>query len=72
MKQIVLPISIASAYLLVYIYFVITKDVSWASLLFGLSPIPVIWMVVRILKDGTYPEHLEESFGKDDKFYETY
>ena len=72
MKPTYLPIALSTAYLTVYILLVIYHEVSWAALLFGLSPLVVIWMVYKVLKSGTYPPELEWSEDSPEGMYESY
>jgi hypothetical protein len=72
MKPTYLPIGLSTAYLTIYILLVIYNQASWASLLFGLSPLVVIWLVYRVLKDGKYPENRKWSEDSPESMYESY
>lgn len=52
MENIKGPILLATAYLVVYAFSPFINIPALTSLLFFLSPIPVFWMVYKILKDG--------------------
>lgn len=70
MKSIKYPILIATAYLVVYVV-LMSIHMEWTLrlglFLFSLSPIPVIWMVYRVLKDGK-----PSKYTFDERFYENY
>lgn len=69
MKQVALPIILSTAYLLIYLVLALNHQVNWVALLFGFSPIVVIFLVIRVLKDGQYPS---EAKTFDESFYENY
>lgn len=46
------PILLATHYLVLYAFSPFLGIVPLTSLLFFLSPIPVFWMVYKVLKDG--------------------
>lgn len=50
------PILLATLYLVVYGFSPYVNIPAFTSLLFVLSPIPVFWMVYKILKDGVESE----------------
>ncbi len=52
MEKIKAPIYLATLYLALYGLSPFLNIVWLTSLLFFLSPIPVFWMVFRVLKDG--------------------
>ena len=70
MKKIVLPIYLVTA-LLVLLTIFSQIDAGWAAKLVitvtSLSPLPIIWMVLRVLKDGEPSEYTFE-----ERFYEDY
>jgi hypothetical protein len=72
MKPTYLPLALSTMYLTVFILLVIYHEISWASLLFGLSPLVVVWMVYNILKKGSYPDNLKWKEGSPEGMYETY
>jgi hypothetical protein len=66
MERIIWPISITSFLVLFYLIAVFFNfPYPLISLLFGASPIFIIWMVIRVLKDG---KHSGKTW--DDGFYE--
>ena len=67
MKNIRFPIYYATAYLAIYVLCLETMGMnSMVLILFGLSPLVVIWMVYRVLKDGEPSEkHFEQHFYED-------
>ena len=65
-KGIAFPIAFATSYLFIYCFLLsFNLNIPLALLLFSFSPVVIIWMVVRILKDGTPSE---KTF--DEYFYE--
>lgn len=68
MEKIKWPILLATVYLVVYTATAqLDAAIRWTILLFSLSPIPVIWMVWRVLRDGT-----PSNFTFTERFYEDY
>jgi hypothetical protein len=54
MKTIKFPLMFASYYLFIYVIFATIEPLQrLAMFMFSLSPFIVIWMVYRVLKDGT-------------------
>ncbi|MCH8546160.1 MAG: hypothetical protein LAT54_05460 [Cryomorphaceae bacterium] len=68
MEKIKLPIILTTIYLFLFVV-ISTFDALLALtfLLVSLSPIPIIWMVYRVLRDGTPSPHTFE-----ERFYEDY
>lgn len=70
MKKIVLPIYLVTI-LLVLLTIFSQINTGWAAkvviLVTSLSPIPLIWMVLRVLQDGEPSPHTFE-----ERFYEDY
>lgn len=68
MEKIKLPIIFTTVYLFIFVV-ISTFDALLALtfLLVSLSPIPIIWMVYRVLRDGTPSSHTFE-----ERFYEDY
>jgi len=68
MEKIKWPILLATGYLLLYTATAqLEAAIQWTILLFSLSPLPVIWMVWRVLRDGT-----PSNFTFKERFYEDY
>jgi hypothetical protein len=68
MEKIKAPILIATIYLFVYaITAQFETNIQLTIMLFSLSPLPVIWMVWRVLRDGT-----PSQFTFQERFYEDY
>lgn len=65
MENIRLPIFIATAYLFLFVLSVQAENPLIPGIMFGFSPFVVIWMVIRVLKDGVPSEHTFE-----DRFYD--
>jgi membrane protein implicated in regulation of membrane protease activity len=67
MEKIKTPILLATLYLLIYTLVSFIPGLpALAVLLFSLSPIVVIWMVYRVLKDGEPSQYtFEEVFYED-------
>jgi hypothetical protein len=67
MEKIKLPIIIATIYLAIYVVTASYDTTTRLTIfLFSLSPLPVIWMVWRVLHDGTpSPYTFEERFYED-------
>ena len=66
MEKIRLPIIFTTIYVIVYLLTIgIDPTLRWAIILFSLSPIPVLWMVWRVLRDG-----VPSPFTFKEKFYE--
>ncbi|MDX5405101.1 MAG: hypothetical protein LPK46_03145 [Bacteroidota bacterium] len=65
MEKVKLPVFVASFYLLIYAFLAqipFDWSIRLALMMFSLSPLPVIWMVIRVLRDGvesdrTFHEH---------------
>ena len=63
-----MPIYLTTLYLIVYVFACeFDSTVRLAIMLFSLSPLPVIWMVYRVLRDGTPSKH-----NFTERFYEDY
>ncbi len=68
MKNLKLPVFTATAFLCTYAFIGFFESLeSLFFFMFSISPIVVIWMVVRILKDGVL-----SSYTFDEKLYEDY
>jgi predicted signal transduction protein with EAL and GGDEF domain len=68
MEKIKLPIMIATAYLVVFVITLSFSSILAISmLLVSLSPLPIIWMVYRVLRDG-----IPSEFTFEERFYEDY
>ncbi|MCH8554236.1 MAG: hypothetical protein LAT76_03700 [Schleiferiaceae bacterium] len=68
MEKIKLPIILATVYLFIYmITATIPGQERWVVFLFSLSPLPVIWMVWRVLREG-----IASPFTFEERFYEDY
>ncbi|MGY6560502.1 MAG: hypothetical protein ACXITV_00185 [Luteibaculaceae bacterium] len=68
MDSIKFPLMFATYYLFIYVIFASVGTLNQlAMFLFSLSPVIVIWMVIRVLKDG---KPSEKTFETD--FYDTY
>ena len=66
MEKIKMPIAITTAYVILYVSTIHLDDsLRLPILLFSLSPIPVFWMVWRVLRDGT-----PSPFTFKEKFYD--
>lgn len=70
MEKIKKPIALTTIYLFVYAFtchFSSTTQI--AILLFSLSPLPIIWMVLRVLKDGEASKlEFTERFYEDEDY----
>jgi hypothetical protein len=54
MEKIKTPIFLTTLYVFIYLMVCeLDRTAQWAIMLFSLSPLPVIWMVYRVLRDGT-------------------
>lgn len=63
-----MPILIATAYLVVFVVTLgFSQILALSMLLVSLSPLPIIWMVYKVLRDGT-----PSSFTFEERFYEDY
>ncbi len=71
MEKIKLPILLTTLYLFIFVV-ISTFDALMALtfLLVSLSPVPIIWMVYRVLRDGTPSPHTFEERFYDDYEYE--
>ncbi len=68
MEKIKMPILIATAYLVVFVITLgFSQILTLSMLLVSLSPLPIIWMVYKVLRDGT-----PSSFTFEERFYEDY
>lgn len=68
MEKIKTPILLTTLYVFVYLAVCeLDPTARWAIMLFSLSPLPVIWMVYRVLRDGKPCE-----FSFKEKFYDDY
>ncbi len=66
MEKIKTPIFLTTLYVFIYLMVCeLDPTARWAIMLFSLSPLPVLWMVYRVLRDGT-PSALTFK----EKFYE--
>jgi len=67
MKRIITPIFVATLYLLIYMISAeLDTTTRFTLFLFSLSPIPVIWMVYKVLRDGQpSPYTFKERFYED-------
>ena len=66
MEKIKTPILLTTLYVFVYLAVCeLDPTARWAIMLFSLSPVPVIWMVYRVLRDGT-----PSTFTFKEKFYD--
>ena len=65
-----MPIAITTAYVIVYVCTIhLDESLRLPILLFSLSPIPVLWMVWRVLRDGTPSEYtFKEKFYEDHNY----
>ncbi len=68
MEKIKAPVYLATLYLVLYGLSPFLNIAWLTSLLFVLSPIPVFWMVLRVLKDGVESDKRWE----DGLFYDHY
>lgn len=68
MKRIIAPIFIATLYLVLYVIIAELDATTRITLmLFSLSPIPVLWMVYKVLRDGE-----PSTYTFTERFYEDY
>lgn len=68
MEKIKMPILIATAYLVVFVITLgFSQILTLSMLLVSLSPLPIIWMVYKVLRDGT-----PSAFTFEERFYEDY
>jgi hypothetical protein len=68
MEKVKLPIIIATIYLVVFVFIsMFDRAMAVTMLLMSLSPLPIIWMVYRVLRDGT-----PSPFTFRERFYEDY
>jgi hypothetical protein len=66
MEKIKTPIFLTTLYVFIYLMVCeLDPTARWAIMLFSLSPLPVLWMVYRVLRDGTPSE-----FSFKEKFYD--
>jgi hypothetical protein len=68
MEKIKAPILLTSLYVFIYLLACeLDESLRLAIMLFSLSPLPVIWMVYRVLRDGT-----PSQFTFKERFYNDY
>ncbi len=68
MEKIKAPILLTTLYVFIYLLVCeLDESLRLAIMLFSLSPLPVIWMVYRVLRDGT-----PSQFTFKERFYEEY
>lgn len=68
MEKIKTPILLTTLYVFVYLAVCeLDPTARWAIMLFSLSPLPVIWMVYRVLRDGT-----PSAYTFKERFYDDY
>ncbi|MEL6562384.1 MAG: hypothetical protein AAFQ94_29715 [Bacteroidota bacterium] len=68
MKKIILPILFTTSILAVYAISIQFDATLWFGMfIFSVSPVFIIWMVYRILKDG-----VQSDLKFEDRFYEDY
>lgn len=66
MDKIKTPILLTTLYVFIYLMVCeLDTTARWAIMLFSLSPLPVLWMVYRVLKDGQ-----PSKFSFKEKFYD--
>jgi hypothetical protein len=70
MEKIKTPIFLTTLYVFIYLMVCeLDSTAQWAIMLFSLSPLPVIWMVYRVLRDGTPSPHTFKEKFYDDHNY---
>jgi hypothetical protein len=70
MEKIKTPILLTTLYVFIYLMVCeLDTTARWAIMLFSLSPLPVIWMVYRVLRDGTPSEYTFKEKFYDDHNY---
>jgi len=70
-KSNLFPVVIGSAYLVLYILFLLSEETFQLALfMFSLSPFTLIWMVVRVLKYGTPGKKTFDRYFYEDADYE--
>jgi hypothetical protein len=68
MEKIKTPILLTTLYVFVYLAVCeLDESLRLAIFLFSLSPLPVIWMVYRVLRDGT-----PSAYTFKERFYDDY
>lgn len=68
MKRIIAPLFITTLYLIIYVVSAeLDTTTRFTLFLFSLSPVPVIWMVYKVLRDGQ-----PSPYTFSERFYEDY